>query len=356
MVDQALSCSNSLEGNLAMAQAWEAKSIALRMNFLIARGHMVTAMRSFFANRDFIEVETPSLQVSPGMEPHLKAFSTRLEEPFADSERELYLHTSPEFAMKKLLAGGLPRIFQLAKVFRNGERAPTHHPEFSMLEWYRAEEPYLSLIEDCRELLQESLLAAGGELFRRAGRTSDPFQPWQKLTVSEAFAKYCQIDILRWLEDANGLAEEAKKLGLAPDPNDSWDDIFFRIFLEHIEPHLGHPVPTIVYGYPLSMAALARRSPDDPRLAERFELYVCGLELANAFGELADPVEQRSRFTADMELKERLYGIRYPIDEDFLAALAQMPEASGIALGFDRLVMLAVGAEKIEDVLWLPVQ
>jgi lysyl-tRNA synthetase class 2 len=341
---------------MAMAQAWEAESLTARMNFLLARGHIIAAMRSFFANHDFLEVETPSLQISPGTEPHLKAFATSLEEPFSGVKRELFLHTSPEFAMKKLLAGGLPRIFQLAKVFRNGERAPTHHPEFSMLEWYRAGEPYTELMEDCQKLLQASLLAAGTELFNWAGRTSDPFQPWEKISVSKAFAKYCRIDLLALLNDVPAFAAEATRLGLAPSLTDSWDDIFFRIFLEHIEPHLGHPVPTILYGYPLSMAALSRPSPDDPRLAERFELYVCGLELANAFGELTDPIEQRARFEADMKTKERLYGIRYPIDEDFLLALGQMPEASGIALGFDRLVMLAAGAEKIEDVLWLPVQ
>ncbi len=338
-----------------MAQAWEAEKLAERMNFLLARGQIIAAMRSFFANRDFLEVETPALQLSPGLEPHLKAFSTYLEAPLSGEKREFFLHTSPEFAMKKLLAGGLPRIFQLAKVFRNGERAPTHHPEFSMLEWYRASEPYEKLMEDCQELLKATLLAAGANFFRWAGRTSDPFMHWEKISARQAFAKYCRIDLLPLLDDIPGLAAEAVRLGLTPSPADSWEDIFFRIFLEHIEPHLGHPAPTILYGYPLSMAALAKRSAQDPRLAERFELYVCGLELANAFGELTDPVEQRARFEADMKTKERLYGIRYPIDEDFLTALAAMPEASGIALGFDRLVMLAVGAEKIEDVLWLPV-
>jgi lysyl-tRNA synthetase class 2 len=196
---------------------------------------------------------------------------------------------------------------------------------------------------------------------RHGERRCDPKASAQRLTVAEAFARYCGIDLLATAPDprapdASRLAAEAKRAGLHVGERESWEDLFHRILLERIEPHLGDGAPTILYEYPLSRAALSRPSLRDPRVAERFELYACGLELANAFGELTDPAEQRRRFEADQALKERLYGVRYPIDEDFLAALeAGMPESAGIALGLDRLVMLLAGTERIEDVLWAPV-
>jgi lysyl-tRNA synthetase class 2 len=272
------------------------------------------------------------------------------------------LHTSPEFAMKKLLVAGEPRLYQIARVFRNGERSATHHPEFVMLEWYRAGEGLEALWRDCEALLRAVLLAVPG---RRAmsfeGREADPSLPFERLTVAEAFARHAGIDLLATAPDpaapdAARLAREAMRIGIACQPDDSWEDVFFRIFLARIEPRLGLGAPTILYDYPAGMAALARLKPGDARVAERFELYVSGLELANGFAELTDPAEQRRRFERDMERKQALYGTRYPIDEDFIAALAHgMPEASGIALGFDRLVMLATGASTIDDVLWAPV-
>ena len=334
---------------------WHPHSYGARAPRLAARAAIRTATRRFFDQRGFTEVETPALQVSPGLEPHLMAFATTLEEPLAGGERILYLHTSPEFAMKKLLAAGLPRIYQLAKVFRNGERSATHHPEFTMLEWYRAGAGLTDLMDDCRALLRTV-----APVFRRGAASCDPFAAWRNLTVAEAFHDYAGIDLLATAPDPLApdralLAAETSRIGLHVGDSDRWDDLFFRVFLERIEPHLGQGAPTFLTGYPASMAALARPDPQDARLAERFELYVCGLELANAFGELTDPAEQRRRFEADMDLKERLYGRRYPLDEDFLAALALMPAASGIALGFDRLVMLATGAETVDEVLWAPV-
>jgi elongation factor P--(R)-beta-lysine ligase len=330
---------------------WRPDAFARRRPYLETRSRILAATRAVFASRGFVEVETPALQVSPGLEPHLKAFATLLERP-GEGPVPRFLHTSPEFAMKKLLVAGLPRIFQLAHCFRNGERGATHSPEFAMLEWYRAGATYLDLVDDCAALLR----GAGARLLTWQGRVCDPHAPWEKLSVAEAFSRHCGIDILATVDDIDALTAAARPLGIAPHDGDSWEDLFFRIFLAIIEPTLGIGAPTVLYDYPIAMAALARAKPGDPRLCERFELYVCGLELANAFGELTDAAEQRRRFAADQAKKRALYGEAYPIDEDFLAALDHgMPESAGIALGFDRLVMLASGATHIDDVLWAPV-
>ena len=346
----------------ARAPWWRPDIHAKKSRHLAARGAVLGVTRAHFAAAGFVEVETPALQTSPGLEPHLQAFATEIVAPDRAARRRLYLHTSPEFTMKKLLVAGERRIFQLCKVFRNAERAATHHPEFTMLEWYRAEATYESIMDDCVALLRAALAAARRQRFSWRGVESDPFGAWQRVSVAEAFERYAGIDLVACMgedarhPDAARFAGVARARGIAAKDEDSWDDVFFRVFLERIEPHLGYPAPTILYDYPVSLAALARAKPDDGRFAERFEVYVCGLELANAFGELTDEAEQRARFEADMALKQRLYGERYPIDEDFLAALAAgMPESAGCALGFDRLIMLASGAESIEDVLWAPV-
>jgi elongation factor P--(R)-beta-lysine ligase len=333
---------------------WRRERFAARRPNLVLRAEILAAIRRFFAARGFIEVETPALQASPGLEPHLHAFETRFIEGGA-APRALYLHTSPEFAMKKLLAGGMERIFQLAHCFRNGERGALHSPEFTMLEWYRAGATYRDLMADCEALLAFVLDAVGRPRFSWRGNEADPRAPWQYLSVADAFQKFCGIDVLASCGDRARLAEAARPAGVAPHAGDTWEDLYFRIFLEKIEPHLGLGAPAILYDYPIAMAALARPKHGDPRLAERFELYVAGLELANAFSELTDAGEQRRRFRADQELRRARYGEAYPIDEDFLAALAAMPESAGIALGVDRLVMLAVGADTIDDVLWAPV-
>jgi lysyl-tRNA synthetase class 2 len=330
---------------------WRPDALARRRPYLEARGRILNAMRDVFASRGFTEVETPALQVSPGLEPHLRAFATLLERP-GEAAAPRFLHTSPEFAMKKLLVAGMPRIFQLTHCFRNAERGATHSPEFAMLEWYRAGATYLDLVADCEALLR----AAGTRLMTWQGRVCDPHAAWERLSVADAFSRHCGIDILATVEDLDALARAARPLGIAPHAADSWEDLFFRIFLAAIEPKLGIGVPTVLYDYPIEMAALARPKANNPRLCERFELYVCGLELANAFGELIDAAEQRRRFEADVTKKRELYGETYPIDEDFLAALEHgLPDCAGIALGFDRLVMLCTGASRIEDVLWAPV-
>jgi elongation factor P--(R)-beta-lysine ligase len=341
------------------AEWWRREGFRAREPYLLARARIVGAIRDFFAARGFVEVETPALQISPGLEPHLAAFATMLDTP-GEPSRTRYLHTSPEFAMKKLLAAGVPKLFQLARVFRNNERSRTHHPEFTMLEWYRAGAGYRDLMADCEALLRTALAAAGRARFVWDEKECDPAPAFERLSVAEAFRHFCGIEILATAPDPalpslDLLAQAARPLAIAPHPGDEWEDLFFRIFLELIEPHLGVGAPTILYDYPVAMAALARVKPEDARLAERFELYVGGLELANGFGELTDPAIQRARFLADQDKKRRRYGIAYPIDEDFLTALGAMPESAGIALGLDRLVMLATGAGHIEDVLWAPV-
>jgi elongation factor P--(R)-beta-lysine ligase len=344
-----------------MPEWWRPDRLAARRDNLFARGRILDAVRGFFAAEGFIEVQTPALQVSPGLEPHLKAFATVLHDPRDGAADGRYLHTSPEFAMKKLLAGGMDQIWQLAPVFRDGERGATHHPEFAMLEWYRAGATYRDLMTDCEKLLRAAQAASGVAALSWNGKIADPRLPFERLSVSEAFLRHTNIDILSTAPDPVQpdfalLAAAAERIGIAPHPGDDWESLYFRIFLDRIEPNLGIGAPTILYDYPVSMAALSRRKPGDPRLAERFELYVCGLELANAFQELTDPEEQRTRFLADQARKQAIYGETYPIDADFIAALEHgLPECAGIALGFDRLVMLCTGASDIEEVLWAPV-
>jgi lysyl-tRNA synthetase class 2 len=310
------------------------------------------AFRGWFEARGFVEVETAALQVSPGNETHLHAFATQLTGPRADAS-PLYLRTSPEFACKKLLAAGEPRLFDFARVWRNRERGPLHAPEFTLLEWYRAGEPYETLMDDCGALIALAAETAGARSFSFRGRECDPFAPPERITVAEAFARLAGIDLMASLE-RGALVGAAKAAGIRVAADDSWSDVFSRVIVERIEPALGVGRPAILYEYPIEEAALARPKQGDPRVAERFEVYACGVELANCFGELTDPAEQRRRFEADMALKQSLYGERYPIDEDLLDALTHMPPAGGAALGFDRLVMLATGATHVDDVIWTP--
>jgi lysyl-tRNA synthetase class 2 len=336
---------------------WRPDIHADRRPFLLARNRIMSALRDWFGRQGFIEVETPILQGSPGNETHLHAFATELVAPDG-SRLPRYLHTSPEFTCKKLLAAGEQRLFSFARVFRNRERGALHHPEFTMLEWYRSGEPYEALWADCEAILSVGAEAAATEQMRFRARNADPRAAPERITVAEAFRRYAAIDLLATLRhgdpDGAGLAAAAVAAGIQVADDDTWSDVFSRILVERIEPNLGLGRATLLAEYPLPEAALARPAAD-PRLAERFELYACGVELANGFGELTDAGEQGRRFEAAMAERERRYGERYPIDPDFLAALAEMPPASGAALGFDRLVMLLTGASRIEQVLWAPV-
>jgi lysyl-tRNA synthetase class 2 len=324
--------------------------------FLAARSAITRAIRAWFDEQGFVEVETGILQLSPGNETHLHAPRTEISR--ADGTRAArYLRTSPEFACKKLLAAGEQKIFELARVFRDRERGDLHLPEFTMLEWYRANAPYDAVMADSIVVIAHAAQATGIGQFSFRGKSADPFAEPELLTVAAAFERFAGIDLLATVADGKG---DRAGLAAAADgrvrmtDDDTWSDIFSKVLVEHVEPNLGQGRLTVLFEYPVPEAALARAKASDPRVAERFEIYACGVELANGFGELTDAPEQRLRFTSAMDEKQRRYGERYPLDEDFLAAVAKMPEASGVALGFDRLVMLASGALRIDQVVWTP--
>ena len=324
--------------------------------FLAARSAITRAIRAWFDEQGFTEVGTGILQVSPGNETHLHAPRTELNR--ADGARAIrYLRTSPEFACKKLLAAGEAKIFEFARVFRDRERGDLHLPEFTMLEWYRAHAAYDAVIADSIAVAAQAARATGIGRFSFRGKVADPFAEPERLPVAAAFERFAGIDLLATIADGNGdrdsLAAAARERVRITD-DDTWSDIFSKVLVEHVEPNLGQGRLTVLSEYPAPEAALARAKPFDPRVAERFEIYACGVELANGFGELTDAREQRLRFTLAMDEKQRRYGERYPLDEDFLDAVAHMPEASGVALGFDRLVMLASGAVRIDQVVWTP--
>ena len=326
--------------------SWHPDSLADRLPFLRRRTLLTQAVRAFFDARGYIEVETPYAVTAPGEEVHLRALRTSIDRPDGAS-RVLWLHTSPEFAMKRLLVAGAGPVFQMARVWRNGEGSARHAAEFTMLEWYRPGLGFDGLIEETMALLRAVLPPT----VTSAG-VQTSLAEVERLSVAEAFSRYADADVLGTAGDAQALADSA---GAALRTDESWDDLFFRLLLERIEPHLGRAHPTFLTHWPAAQAALARRDPQDPRVALRFELFVCGIELANAFEELTDPAEQRARFVEDRTRRHALYGADWPLDEDFLAALQHgMPPAAGIALGFDRLAMLAAGADRIDQVQWLP--
>ncbi|MBP1297826.1 lysyl-tRNA synthetase class 2 [Bradyrhizobium elkanii] len=335
---------------------WSPQRYADRRPFLQARTAITRAVRAWFEEQGFAEVETAILQVSPGNETHLHAPRTELRQ--ADgSPAPRYLRTSPEFACKKLLAAGEPKIYEFARVFRDRERGDLHLPEFTMLEWYRANAGYDAIMADTIVVIAHAAQATGIGRFSFRGRTADPFAEPELLTVAAAFDRFAGIDLLPTITGGAGdrealAAAAAARVRVADD--DTWSDIFSKVLVEHVEPQLGQGRLTVLFEYPSPEAALARTKAGDPDVAERFEVYACGVELANGFGELTDAAEQRHRFTAAMDEKARRYGERYPLDDDFLAAVGQMPEASGVALGFDRLVMLASGAPRIDQVVWTP--
>ena len=315
-------------------------------------------MRRWLLGEGFVEVETPVLQISPGNETHVSAFATEMVGADGRATR-MYLQTSPEFACKKLLTAGLTRLFTLAPVFRNRERGRLHHPEFTMLEWYRVDGDLETLAGDAVALLRVAATTAGARMLSHRGATADPFADAEVVSVVEAFRRHADLDLAAALPDEprgfERLADAARARGMRVARDDTWSDLFSKLLSALVEPHLGMGRPTILTRYPASEAALARLCPDDCRFAQRFELYACGVELANAFVELTDAAEQRQRFLLAEAERHRIYGETLPLDEEFLAALAGMPNACGIALGFDRLVMLATDADSIEDVLWAPV-
>lgn len=337
---------------------WSPRFHADRRPLLQARARTFTSWRTWFDERDFLEVDPNALQVSPGNEAHIAGFAT--DYAGQDGERRrYYLHSSPEFSCKKLLAAGEERIFSLGHVFRNGERGPLHQPEFTMLEWYRARQPYGALIDDAAQLCALAAQATGSKTFSHRGRSADPFREPQRMSVCEAFERFAGIDLASTLRAdginaSDALARSAANIGMTMAPGDDWSDMFSMILAHKVEPNLGLGRLLVLDEYPASEAALARRHPDKPEVCERFELYACGVEIANAFGELTDATEQRARLEGEMAQRRANGQEDYPLDEDFLAALETMPKASGIALGADRVLMLASGAGSIEATMWTP--
>jgi len=327
-----------------------------RRPFLVARNRILAAVRGWFSDQGFLEVDVPALAFSPGNEAHLHAFATDLIAADGSHHRR-YLHTSPEFACKKLLAAGEEKIFSLGHVFRNRERTPTHAPEFTMLEWYRANQEYRTVIEDTLALVRLAAETTGHSVWHWKDRACEVHAEAEWLSVNDAFMRHAGVNLLTTLgRDGTPLRDELARVSpVAFGANESWSDIFSRILVERVEPHLGNGHLTVLYEYPSCEAALARTCGHDLRVAERFELYAAGVELSNGFGELTDAQEQRRRFEEEMDIKERVYGERYPIDEELLEALAMIPPASGVALGLDRVIMLASGASRIDQVQWAPV-
>jgi len=348
-----------MKADMTQTPWWMPERHADRRAGLITRNRIQAALRGWLAARDFVEVDLSALAVSPGNEAHLHGFATSAIGNDG-VPRAMYLHTSPEFAMKKLLAAGEVRIAAFAHVWRNRERGALHSPEFTMLEWYRVGQGYDVLMDDCVAFVRIAAQVAGTRVLRFRGVECDPFAPPDRISVQDAFMRYAGVDVLASVDRAgvpmrDAMAVQLTRAGVRYAADDTWSDMFSRVLAEKVEPHLGAGRITILDRYPIAEAALARPTPDDARVAERFEVYACGVELANGFGELTNAGEQRRRFGLEMDEKARVYGERYPVDEDFLDALAIMPAASGIAMGFDRLVMLAVGAARIDDVIWAPV-
>lgn len=329
-----------------------------RQHGMKIRTQVEKGIHEFFEARDFLHTRTPLLVPSPGMEPHIRPFQT---------QQGPYLPTSPEFAMKRLLAGGLERIYQICPAFRFEPFSRTHFPEFTLLEWYRAYAGWESIMQDTEELLFSlAQKLHGRRMIQFQNQKIDLQPPWPRLRVVDLFEEHTQID-LRQNQSLEQLTESAKKLGIhvsqSSEQNqteDSWDDLYFKIWLDHVEPHLPNDRAVFVTHYPASQAALAvtTQDPDGLVWAKRFEAYAGGIELANAFEELTDPVEQRNRFEKDMDLREAVYGDsfpRTPLDEGFLTALEEgLPPSGGIALGVDRLIMLLADEPDIEFTHWLP--
>lgn len=321
---------------------------------LLLRLKIIGFIRIFFKERGFVEVDTPALVRYPGTEPHLDPLKTELKIKGRGNYGG-YLITSPEYSIKKLLAAGLGNMFELAKCFRNNEpQSPNHNPEFLMLEWYRVNADYKMLMAETEELIK--FLARqlfGREEIVYQGQKID-LSSWEKSSVRDLFLKFARIDLNKSENNAEKLAAEAKKLGYDIPVGDPFDDIFFKIFLNKIEPNLPKNKPIIIYDYPLPLASLARQNKKNPLYAERFEVYLGGLELANAFSELADPEEQRMRFEKEKEIRRGLGKEPDLLDGELLEALKFLPETAGIALGVDRLAMIFADAKTIDEILFFP--
>ncbi len=323
---------------------------------LETRARAIKLIRNFFEHLGFLEVETPSLVKCAGMEPHLFGFESDWVGPDNSFTRHYHMPTSPEFHMKQLLMLGYEKIFQLARSYRNREYSPTHQPEFIMLEWYRAYAPYEKLMDDMEHLayfLQKEI--NGSPVLKYHGCEIDLTPPWNRISVKEIFQKKLNID-LSIVQNGADLVQQASAAGYRYlNGDENFEDAFFKLFLTEIELKLGWDKPCILYDYPFEMAALSRRKPGDKRFCERFEAYIAGIELANAFGELNNAREQRKRFEEMAREKKAIYGYEYAPDPDFLEGLEfGMPPSSGIALGVERLIMLILGEKSINELIAFP--
>lgn len=327
--------------------------------FLI-REQVVDAIREFFKKEGFHEVDTPLLVQSPGTEPYLEVFESELVTPGFENKKA-YLLTSPELSMKKLLSAGMGSIFTICKSFRNGEGLSSfHNPEFSILEWYRVDADYTDVMKDCENLLLHILTVLklnedGKNQLEYQGVIYDLSTSWERISVSEAFEKYAGVSKEDMLDEEK-IVLIAKEKGYQVNEQTTWEEAYNQILLNEIEPHLGKLKPTILYDYPASQAALSKKKESDPRFAERFEFFIGGIELGNAFSELTDADEQEARMIADLKYRKELGKVEYKMDSDFIEALRLgMPRTGGIAVGVDRLVMLFSNSASIKDTLLFPV-
>jgi lysyl-tRNA synthetase class 2 len=324
------------------------------------RAKVISAIREFFVKQGFLEVETPLLVENPGTEPFLEVFKTSLDSPDYQS-RPGFLTTSPELQMKKLLAAGFGNIFQICKSFRNQEgMSDKHNPEFTILEWYRVDADYADIMRDCEQLF----LSIFRSIYLNRTELLLPYQsknynlqtPWERISVSQAFEKYLKIDVETMLSESE-LSKIAAARGYSVGPNTSWEEVFHQLLLNEIEPYLGQVGPTILYDYPASQAALSKKKAEDPRFAERFEIFLAGAEIGNAFSELTDWQEQEARMMEDLSQRQKLGKEEYQIDQQFIEALKQgLPPTGGIAIGVDRLVMLFANVKSIKEILFFPVE
>jgi lysyl-tRNA synthetase class 2 len=350
----------------------------LSKDTFIKRAQIFDLMREWFRKQGFLDVETPLMLKYPGMEPHLNLFSSTFVSEDGKFSDKRFLHTSPEYAMKKLLGAGFEKIFQITKVFRNGElgnadflgctggnasgdvnycveplgeNTSRHNPEFTMVEWYQANADYTHIMDDCENMIKFIVQEMGEVVPGDVQKLVEG--DWERLTIREAFKRYADMD-LDALKDVEKLREKVKEKGYEMSTEYTWDDLFFLVLLNEIEPELGKEKVQFLIDYPATQAALACKKQDDPFWAERFELYIKGIELCNAFTELVDPVEQRERLIEEKELRDSMGKEPYGIDETFIEALETMPPSGGNALGIDRLVMVLLGKKSIEEVLLFP--
>lgn len=318
------------------------------------RHALLQAIRSFFLNKGYLEIDAPLLTPFPTLDPNIRSIPVQVT---LENEKSLslFLHTSPEHAIKKLLAAGAPNCFFLGKVFRNGERTGLHNPEFTLLEWYTKGATLNDLINETEHLVYEMIRQfCSKPILEYQGQVIDFILPWPRVTIQELFLQKLGIPFDPQI-DLEGLKTLASQLGIYFSPNDNWDTLFFRIYLEKIEPGLGFPKPVFLTEYPLELGLMAKRNEKNPYVVDRAELYIAGIELANGYCELTDPEELEARFKSEQNKKTKEFGGHWPIDEELLDALRQgFPPCAGMALGFDRLLMLLTNAQSIRDVLWFP--